>query len=65
MRIESDMLIPVIIHLFKEGITALPLHDAVLVAQSRASAAMETMQAEFRLRTGSSCAIVSIKVRPS
>jgi hypothetical protein len=65
MRIESDMLIPVITHLFKSGVTALPLHDAVLVAQSHAPAAMEAMQAEFRLRTGSSCAIVSIKVRPN
>jgi hypothetical protein len=65
MRIESDMLIPVTIHLFKEGITALPLHDAVLVAKSHAPAAMEAMQAEFQLRTGITRAIVSIKVRPN
>jgi hypothetical protein len=41
MRIESDMLIAVIMHLFKSGITALPLHDAVLVAESRAQPAKE------------------------
>lgn len=65
MHIESDMLIAVITQLFKEGITALPLHDAVIVAKSRAPVAKEAMQAEFRLRTGSSCAIVSIKVSPN
>jgi hypothetical protein len=65
MRIESDMLIAVITHLFKSGITALPLHDAVLVAESRAQSAKEAMQAEFSHRTGSSCAIVSIKVSPN
>jgi hypothetical protein len=65
MRFESDMLIPVITQLFQEGITALPLHDAVLVAKSRAQSAKEAMQAEFQLRTGSSCAIVSIKVSPN
>jgi hypothetical protein len=65
MRIESDMLIAVIMHLFKKGITALPLHDAVLVAKSRAQPAKEAMQAEFSHRTGLSCAIVSIKVIPN
>lgn len=65
MRFESDMLIAVITPLFQEGITALPLHDAVLVAKSRAPLAKEAMQAEFQLRTGSSCAIVSIKVNPN
>lgn len=65
MRIESDMLIAVITHLFKQGITALPLHDAVLVAKSCVQSAKEAMQAEFSHRTGSSCAIVSIKVSPN
>jgi hypothetical protein len=65
MRIESDMLIPVITQLFKEGITALPLHDAVLVAQSHAQSAKEAMQAEVQLRTGISRAIVSIKDSPN
>jgi hypothetical protein len=65
MRIESDMLIRVITHLFEEGITALPLHDAVLVTQSHAQSAKEAMQAEVQLRTGISRAIVSIKDIPN
>jgi len=34
MRIESDMLITVIMHLASVGAAALPLHEAVLVAES-------------------------------
>lgn len=64
MRIESDMLISVLTHLFSNGITALPLHDAVLVARSHAEAAREAMQREFTLRTGSRCAIVSVDFGP-
>lgn len=64
MRIESDMLISVLTHLFSKGITALPLHDAVLVARSHAEAAREAMQHEFTLRTGSRCAIVSVDFGP-
>lgn len=61
MRIESDMLISVITHLASVGITALPLHDAVLVAESKAYVAADAMQAAFSMWTGSSCAIVSIE----
>lgn len=61
MRIESDMLIRVIAHLYKAGVTALPLHDAVLVAESKAYVAADAMQAAFTASTGSSCAIVSIE----
>lgn len=64
MRIESDMLIAVMTHLFKNGITALPLHDAVLVAQSRREAASKAMQEEITHRTGSRRAAVKIDVRP-
>jgi hypothetical protein len=60
MKAESDILIAVVSHLFKQGITALPLHDAVLVACSHAETAKQTMQDEFTLRTRSRCAIVSI-----
>lgn len=59
MRIESDMLIRVIIHLDKLGVTALPLHDAVLVAESKAPVAVHAMQAAFSMGAGSPCAIVS------
>lgn len=61
MRVESDMLIGVITHLASLGVTALPLHDAVLVAESKAYVAADAMQAAFSMGTGSSCAIVSIE----
>jgi hypothetical protein len=64
MRIESDMLISVLTHLFSKEITALPLHDAVLVARSHAEAAREAMQHEFTFRSGSRCAIVSVEFGP-
>jgi hypothetical protein len=64
MRTESDMLMSVVSFLLKQGITALPLHDAVLVARSHAEAAKKAMQHEFTLRTGSRCAIVSIDFCP-
>ncbi|WP_338312909.1 hypothetical protein [Bradyrhizobium sp. TM239] len=61
MRIESDMLIGIITHLASLGVTALPLHDAVLVAESKAHVAADAMQAAFSMWTGSSCAIVSVE----
>lgn len=64
MRIESDMLIGIITHLASLGVTALPLHDAVLVAESKAHVAADEMQAAFSMGTGSSCAIVSIEFSP-
>jgi hypothetical protein len=64
MRIESDMLIGVITHLASLGVTALPLHDAVLVAESKADVAAGAMQAAFSMWTGSSCAIVSTEFCP-
>ncbi|QLH73978.1 hypothetical protein HZF03_22760 [Rhodopseudomonas palustris] len=64
MRAESDIIIDVTTQLFKQGITALPLHDAVLVAESRAVAAQKVMQDEFERRAGCGCAIVKIKITP-
>lgn len=64
MRIESDMLIGIITHLASLGVTALPLHDAVLVAESKAHVAKDAMQAAFSTATGSSCAIVSMEFCP-
>lgn len=61
MRIESDMLIEVLTELASAGVTALPLHDAVLVAKSNAGVAQETMGAVFRRWSRSPCAIVSVK----
>jgi hypothetical protein len=64
MRIESDILIAVVTYLFKNGIPALPLHDAVLVGRSHAEAAKEAMEYELGLRTGSRRATVKIEVKP-
>ncbi|WP_271612920.1 hypothetical protein [Bradyrhizobium sp. CCBAU 21362] len=61
MRIESDMLVGVITHLASMGVTALPLHDAVLVAESKADVAADAMQAAFSMGSGCSCAIVSVE----
>ncbi|TWI71977.1 hypothetical protein IQ16_02651 [Bradyrhizobium huanghuaihaiense] len=61
MRIESDMLIEVLTELSAAGVTALPLHDAVLVAKSHVGVAQETMGAAFQRWSRSSCAIVSVK----
>lgn len=65
MRIESDMLIEVLSELSAAGITALPLHDAVLVAKSHAGVAQETMGAVFQRWSRSPCAIVSVKIHQS
>lgn len=56
---ESEMLIEVVTNLAAMGVTALPLHDAVVVAKSKADLAADLMQASFTSRTGSRCAIVS------
>lgn len=61
MRIESDMLIEALAELAAAGVTALPLHDAVLVAQSNADAAQTTLRTVFERWSRSPCAIVSVK----
>jgi len=65
MRHESDMLVSVITALFKKGITALPLHDSVLVARSQAETAKRFMEAEFWHRTASARAFVKIDFGPN
>lgn len=52
MRIESDILVATLLSLMKRGITALPLHDAVLVPERHAIAAKETLQRESKRRIG-------------
>lgn len=52
MRIESDILVATLLSLMKRGITALPLHDAVLVPERHAIAAKETLQRESKRRVG-------------
>jgi hypothetical protein len=52
MRIESDILVATLLSLMKRGVTALPLHDAVLVAERHALAAKATLQRESKRRIG-------------
>jgi hypothetical protein len=65
MRHESDLLVSVVMALFKNGITALPLHDSVLVARSHAETAKRFMEAEFRHRTASARAFVKVDFGPN
>ena len=61
MRIESDVLIAVVSHLFRNGIPVLPLHDALLAAESDAETVKAAMEQELALRTGIRRATVKIE----
>jgi hypothetical protein len=52
MRRESDLLLTVLRRLHRQGIHALPLHDAVLVGQLHAAAAKSVMEEAFIERYG-------------
>lgn len=52
MRVESDLLVAVLIRLIAMDITALPLHDSVIVARKHASAAKRIMLSEASRQTG-------------
>lgn len=52
MRLESDILIAVLLRLIDLGIGALPLHDSVIVARSDGEAARRIMLEEARRLTG-------------
>jgi hypothetical protein len=52
MFIESEILVDVLLQLLDQGITALPVHDAVIVAKSKAPIASEVMLAVFYAHTG-------------
>lgn len=64
MRHESDLLVSVVTALFKNGITALPLHDSVLIAKSHAGTAKDFMEREFMQRTGAPRAFVKVDFGP-
>ncbi|MGL4962398.1 MAG: hypothetical protein ACRC67_14275 [Inquilinus sp.] len=51
-RRESDILVRVLLTLNAQGITALPLHDAVLVARPHAEVARSVMQSTYLEATG-------------
>jgi hypothetical protein len=49
---ESNILIEALLALHKQGVTALPLHDSVLVARSEAEVAKRAMEDAFTLAMG-------------
>jgi hypothetical protein len=49
---ESEILVDVLLQLTDEGITALPIHDAVMVGRQHAKRTKEVMTEVFRLHTG-------------
>lgn len=51
-RLESDILVAVLLKLGARGIAALPIHDSVLVARSRGGTARRIMEAEALAATG-------------
>src|SRR5262249_31211247 len=58
--LEAEIMIELLLTLKGKGITALPIHDCVLVPYSRAEEAMATMLSLFKERTG-----IEGVVRPS
>lgn len=52
MFLESEVLVAVLLDLIKKGITALPIHDALLVSCDDAQAAEHTMLGIFKDKTG-------------
>jgi hypothetical protein len=62
MMLESEILIMALELLASAGITALPLHDSVLVAGSQSDAAKAIMQEAFTTITGSVRAKLSVQL---
>jgi hypothetical protein len=56
MLIESEILVDTLLTLYAQGVTALPLHDSVLVAASDARLAERAMHASFERSIGCACA---------
>lgn len=48
MKIESDMLLIILTYLSRCGVVALPLHDSVLVAQSKGRLAKKIMESVYK-----------------
>ena len=51
-RIESDIIVDVLLALKSLGVTALPIHDAILVGRSKSEPARATMLEVFKRHTG-------------
>ncbi len=56
------MLIATLCGLFERGVTSLPLHDSVLVAESQAAAAEQMMHATFTHFTGGARASIKTTI---
>jgi hypothetical protein len=52
MLLESEMLIEVMLRLYSQKVTALPLHDSVLIAASEVALAEEAMETAFSKWSG-------------
>lgn len=61
MNTESRILMRVLEAMAKRGVVALPIHDAVLVAESAGDIAREVLQAEFELATDLKVSMVEIE----
>lgn len=51
-RKESDIMVDLLLRLIEEGVTALPLHDGVIVRVDRATCAKALMEEVFRRQVG-------------
>lgn len=65
MFLESELLIAAVTHLFESGIPALPLHDAVLVAEPNAEAAKAAMKHAFCAGSAQSRAFIKVEFYPA
>jgi hypothetical protein len=50
--IESQIMVQVLLNMKNQGITALPIHDAIAVARSQSATAREVMVQQFKWVTG-------------
>jgi hypothetical protein len=57
MRVESDIIVGVMLELRERGIVGLPIHDAVLVREDQAGEVEEVMLSAFTQHTGNNVAI--------
>ena len=55
--IESEIMVSVLLRLKSEGVVALPVHDALIVAESDEKAAYKAMVSQFKLKTGVSAEV--------
>jgi hypothetical protein len=64
LRVESDILVAVLLTCLERGVVVLPIHDAVLCRASRADEVEDVMLDAFRTITGGGVASVSHSVPP-